>query len=168
MARVGVWCVVVCRCVRAHRCGLPCCPYLGMYLSDLAFVEESSATVSDDGLLVNFSKMRSVRVLLLCTVPVYYTPPISVLSFLSSPLLFSCSYFSAHTLTLTHPLSHTLTQTERSTGTGRPRRPRISAVCSGRGTHAHTAAAAARACRCLALLLLLRDCCGCGGGRGGG
>uniref|UniRef100_A0A8C1W7J4 Ras protein-specific guanine nucleotide-releasing factor 2b n=1 Tax=Cyprinus carpio TaxID=7962 RepID=A0A8C1W7J4_CYPCA len=42
------------------NCNPPCVPYLGMYLTDLAFIEEGTPNFTEEG-LVNFSKMRMVR-----------------------------------------------------------------------------------------------------------
>ncbi|CAK9811174.1 Ras-specific guanine nucleotide-releasing factor 2 [Anthophora plagiata] len=42
-----------------HRCDPPCIPFLGLYLSDLSFIEEGTPTMTEDGLL-NFSKMRMI------------------------------------------------------------------------------------------------------------
>ncbi|XP_031712178.1 ras-specific guanine nucleotide-releasing factor 2 isoform X3 [Anarrhichthys ocellatus] len=41
------------------NCNPPCVPYLGMYQTDLAFIEEGRPNFTEDG-LVNFSKMRMI------------------------------------------------------------------------------------------------------------
>nr|XP_040052143.1 LOW QUALITY PROTEIN: ras-specific guanine nucleotide-releasing factor 2 [Gasterosteus aculeatus aculeatus] len=41
------------------NCNPPCVPYLGMYQTDLAFIEEGRPNLTEDG-LVNFSKMRMI------------------------------------------------------------------------------------------------------------
>uniref|UniRef100_A0A8C5DL58 Ras-specific guanine nucleotide-releasing factor 1 n=1 Tax=Gouania willdenowi TaxID=441366 RepID=A0A8C5DL58_GOUWI len=41
------------------NCDPPCVPYLGMYLTDLAFIEEGTPNYTEDH-LVNFSKMRMI------------------------------------------------------------------------------------------------------------
>lgn len=42
-----------------NRCDPPSIPYVGMYLTDLSFIEEGTPNYSPEGLL-NFSKMRMV------------------------------------------------------------------------------------------------------------
>uniref|UniRef100_A0AAY5EWN0 Ras protein-specific guanine nucleotide-releasing factor 2a n=1 Tax=Electrophorus electricus TaxID=8005 RepID=A0AAY5EWN0_ELEEL len=41
------------------NCNPPCVPYLGLYLTDLAFIEEGTPNFTEEG-LVNFSKMRMI------------------------------------------------------------------------------------------------------------
>jgi len=42
-----------------HNCNPPCVPFIGFYLTDLLFMDERKANMSDDG-LVNFAKMSKI------------------------------------------------------------------------------------------------------------
>ena len=42
------------------RCDPPSIPYLGIYLSDLTFIDEGTPNFTEKGLL-NFAKMRMVK-----------------------------------------------------------------------------------------------------------
>ena len=47
--------------IMLSRCDPPSIPYLGIYLSDLTFIEEGTPNFTEKGLL-NFAKMRMVRI----------------------------------------------------------------------------------------------------------
>uniref|UniRef100_A0A667WKG7 Ras protein-specific guanine nucleotide-releasing factor 2b n=1 Tax=Myripristis murdjan TaxID=586833 RepID=A0A667WKG7_9TELE len=58
------------------NCNPPCVPYLGMYLTDLAFIEEGTPNFTEEG-LVNFSKMRMVGTLAHQNVQIYSQPNVT-------------------------------------------------------------------------------------------
>lgn len=58
---------LVCCCVD-YSADPPCIPYLGFYLTDLAFIEDGTPNNNENG-LINFSKMRMVRNCLILWAP---------------------------------------------------------------------------------------------------